>query len=85
MYEGVAFNIFDILKSEMMSSTRNKIGALILKPMFKKFKKRFDYKEVGGAPFLGVNGICIKAHGSSDARAIKNAIKQAYTLHEKEL
>ena len=83
MYEGVAFNIFDILKREMMSSTRNKIGALILKPMFKKFKKRFDYKEVGGAPFLGVDGICIKAHGSSDARAIKNAIKQAHILHEK--
>ena len=83
MYEGVAFNIFDILKSEMMSSTRNKIGALILKPMFKNFKKKFDYKEVGGAPFLGVNGICIKAHGSSDARAIKNAIKQAHTLYEK--
>jgi glycerol-3-phosphate acyltransferase PlsX len=51
--------------------------------MFKKFKKRFDYKEVGGAPFLGVDGLWIKAHGSSDARAIKNAIKQAHILHEK--
>jgi glycerol-3-phosphate acyltransferase PlsX len=83
MYEGVASNIFDILKSEMMSSFRTKLGALILKPMFKRFKKRFDYKEVGGAPFLGVDGICIKAHGSSDARAIKNAVKQTYLLHEK--
>lgn len=83
MYEGVAANIFDILKSEMMSSFRSKVGALILKPVFKRFKKRFDYKEVGGAPFLGVNGICIKAHGSSDAKAIKNAVKQTYLLYEK--
>ncbi|WP_163192624.1 phosphate acyltransferase PlsX [Clostridium thermarum] len=83
MYEGVASTIFDILKTEMMSSLRSKIGALILKPVFKSFKKKFDYKEVGGAPFLGVDGICIKAHGSSDARAVKNAIKQAYTLYEK--
>lgn len=83
MYEGVASNIFEILKNEMMSSFRTKMGALILKPMFKRFKKKFDYKEVGGAPFLGVNGICIKAHGSSDARAIKNAVKQTVLLHEK--
>ncbi|WP_139904534.1 phosphate acyltransferase PlsX [Clostridium thermarum] len=83
MYEGVASTIFDILKTEMMSNLRSKIGALILKPVFKSFKKKFDYKEVGGAPFLGVDGICIKAHGSSDARAVKNAIKQAYTLYEK--
>lgn len=82
MYEGVASNIFDILKKEMLSGLRSKIGALLLKPVFKSFKKKFDYKEVGGAPFLGVDGICIKAHGSSDGKAIKNAIRQATLLHD---
>jgi glycerol-3-phosphate acyltransferase PlsX len=82
MYEGVASNIFDILKKEIMSSFRTKIGGVLLKPVFKKFKKDFDYKEYGGAAFLGVKGICIKAHGSSDSRAIKNAISQSINYHE---
>lgn len=82
MYEGVAATIFDELKEKIMSSTRTKIGGLLLKPIFKAFKKQYDYKEYGGAAFLGVNGICIKAHGSSDARAFKNAIRQAKTFHE---
>jgi glycerol-3-phosphate acyltransferase PlsX len=82
MYEGVASNIFDILKSEIMSTFQSKIGGLLLKPVFKKFKSKFDYKETGGAAFLGVNGICIKAHGSSDGRAIKNALRQAVQFYE---
>lgn len=82
MYEGVAATIFDELKEKIMSSTRTKIGGLLLKPIFKAFKKQYDYKEYGGAAFLGVNGICIKAHGSSDARAFKNAIRQAKIFHE---
>jgi glycerol-3-phosphate acyltransferase PlsX len=85
LYEGVASNIFGILKEEMMKTTRTKLGALILKPVFKKIKKDFDYKEYGGAAFLGVNGICIKAHGSSDARAFKNAIKQALNAYNNDV
>jgi glycerol-3-phosphate acyltransferase PlsX len=85
LYEGVASNIFGILKEEMMKTTRTKLGALILKPVFKKIKKDFDYKEYGGAAFLGVDGICIKAHGSSDARAFKNAIKQALNAYNNDV
>lgn len=85
MYEGVAANIFEILKKEIMSSLKTKIGGVLLKSVFKNFKKKFDYKEVGGAPFLGVEGICIKAHGSSDARAFKNAIRQAKVLYDNEV
>ena len=59
-----------------------KLGAALLKPVFKSLKVKFDYKEVGGAPFLGVDGICIKAHGSSDDRAFKNAIKQTRIFYE---
>lgn len=82
MFEGVASNIFEILKTEIMSSFKTKIGGILLKSVFKNFKKKFDYKEVGGAAFLGVDGICIKAHGSSDARAIKNAIRQAKNFYD---
>jgi len=77
MYEGVSMNLFSIIKNEMLYSFRGKIGGFMLKPVFKKIAKDFDYKEYGGATFLGVDGICIKAHGSSDAKAIKNAIAQS--------
>lgn len=82
LYEGVAQNIFDVLKEGMMANIRTKLGALLLKPVFKKFKKDFDYKEYGGAAFLGVDGICIKAHGSSDAKAFKNAIRQSISFYD---
>jgi glycerol-3-phosphate acyltransferase PlsX len=82
LYEGAVANIFDILKTGILSSFRTKLGGMLLKPVFKKFKKDFDYKEYGGAAFLGVNGICIKAHGSSDARAFKNAIRQATIFYD---
>ena len=82
LYEGAVANIFDILKTSIMGSFRTKLGGILLRPVFKKFKKDFDYKEYGGAAFLGVNGICIKAHGSSDAKAFKNAIRQATIFYE---
>ncbi|MCB2358371.1 phosphate acyltransferase PlsX [Clostridium estertheticum] len=82
LYEGTVATIFDLLKTSIMASVRTKIGGMLLKPVFKKFKKDFDYKEYGGAAFLGVNGICIKAHGSSDAKAFKNAIKQATIFYD---
>ena len=47
--------------------------------------KKFDYKEYGGAPFLGVNGICVKAHGSSDDKAFKNAFNQVRLLYQKDV
>ncbi|WIV10824.1 phosphate acyltransferase PlsX [Proteiniborus sp. MB09-C3] len=80
--EGLAMSIFSMLKEEFMSSFTSKIGALLLKPGLRKFKKRLDYTEYGGAPLLGTKGVVIKAHGSSDAKAIKNAIKQAKVFVE---
>ncbi|CDI49333.1 phosphate acyltransferase PlsX [Clostridium tetani] len=81
-YEGVAQNIFEILKAEIMSSFQGKIGGTLLKPSFKNIKKKFNYKEYGGAAFIGVEGICVKAHGSSDRKAFKNAIKQCINFHK---
>lgn len=60
-----------------MSSFKGKIGALMLKDDFKAIKSMMDYSEYGGAPLLGVKGGVIKAHGSSDGFAIKNAVNQA--------
>jgi len=80
--EGAAATIFKLLKKEFTKNTKNKIGALLLKDGIKDFKKKFDYTEYGGAPFLGIDGIMIKAHGSSDANAFKNAIRQAKVLFD---
>lgn len=78
--EGTASYIMENLKKELMSSLRSKIGALLVKPALRNFKKRLDYGEVGGAMLLGVNAPVIKAHGSSDSIAIKNAIKQTKNI-----
>jgi glycerol-3-phosphate acyltransferase PlsX len=80
--EGVAITLFKLLKNEFMKSFKTKLGAVLLKGSLKSIKKMFDYTEVGGAPFLGINGIMIKAHGSSDANAVKNAIRQAKLLYD---
>ncbi len=81
-YEGVgkmmAANIKDIFKKNIFT----KIGALFVLSPLNNFKKKFDYKEYGGAPLLGICKPVIKAHGSSDAKAIKNAIRQAIIFNE---
>lgn len=86
MYEGSASNILGMIKDEIYSSSIiSKVGAVLLKPVFNGLKVKFDYKEVGGAPFLGVDGICIKAHGSSDGKAFKNAIRQTKLFKENDI
>lgn len=85
MYEGVALNVFNMLKEEIMKSFTAKIGAFLLKPVFKGLKKKFDYSEYGGSAFLGTKGICIKAHGSSDSKAFKNAIRQALNCYDNKI
>ncbi|EIO4211852.1 phosphate acyltransferase PlsX [Campylobacter coli] len=80
--EGVATAIIHILKNEIKQSLISKIGALLMKPSFKRLKKHIDWQEYGGAPLLGVNDCVIISHGKSDARAIKNAIFQAINFSE---
>ena len=76
--EGAAETIGRLIKDEInKSGILQKIGALLLKPVFKGLKKATDYAEYGGAPLLGVNGCVIIAHGKSNSKAIKNAIFQA--------
>ena len=74
--EGVSKTIFSSLKKEFMRSTMTKLAAAILGPGLRQFRKQMDYREYGGAPLFGLSGICVKGHGSSDAKAVFNAIRQ---------
>jgi len=76
--EGVVDVMLSMLKREIMSNVFSKIGFFFLKHSLKRIKKKLDYAEYGGALLLGVNGIVIIGHGSSNAKAIKNAISLSY-------
>lgn len=78
--ESAAWYISTLLKEELRRTFISKIGALLSKGAFDRVKKRVDYTEHGGAPLLGVDGIVIIGHGSSDAKAIKNGIRVSYEL-----
>ena len=80
--EGMAITMFSALKDEFTSSFKSKLGALMLKSQLKSFKNNLDYREYGGAPLLGLKKPVVKAHGSSDAFAIKNAIRQVKTFSD---
>ncbi len=75
--EATASAIFHWLKTELKRSPLRMGGALIAKGAFKAIKDKTNYEMYGGSPLLGVNGICVIAHGSSSALAIKNAIRVA--------
>ncbi len=75
--EGVADAIITMMKREVKKSLPAKVGYLLTRGVFKDLRKKIDYTEYGGAPLLGLNGICIISHGGSTAKAIKNAILRA--------
>lgn len=77
LFEGTVETIFSVLKEGIMSSVKTKLGGMLLKTVFRNFKKSYDYTEHGGAVLLGLNAPVIKAHGSSNAKAVKNAVRQA--------
>lgn len=81
--EGLAKYFSNELKSMFKASLKTKLAALLMMDKINGFKKKMDYKEHGGAPLLGASLPVIKAHGSSDARAFKNAIRQAKEYVEK--
>lgn len=75
--EGVAMNLMGILKTHMSKGLRHKVGAFLLMDAFKNIKKELDYTEYGGAPLLGLKRPVVKAHGSSNAKAVASALKYA--------
>ncbi len=75
--ESIATAIFKWLKHELMRSAPRKAGAFLAREAFRTIRKKTNYEEYGGMPLLGVNGICIIAHGASTPLAIKNALRMA--------
>jgi phosphate acyltransferase len=75
--EGTAKVVGEYLKRALMSTTVSKIGGLLARSALEGMKKRIDWREVGGAPLVGVNGVGFIGHGRSDALAIENAIRRA--------
>jgi len=80
--EGVARLVRAVLKETLKSTITRQVGALLSRNAFSDFKKRLDHTEYGGAPLLGVKGVCIITHGSSNTNAIKNAIRVASEFSE---
>nr|WP_275976264.1 phosphate acyltransferase PlsX [Geothrix oryzisoli] len=86
--EALAEGIIGGLRDSFMESPITKLAGLLAKPAMKRFKKKLDYAEYGGAPLLGVKGVSIIGHGRSDHKAVRNAIRAAlraveHRLHER--
>jgi glycerol-3-phosphate acyltransferase PlsX len=81
--EGVANLVRTALKESLKATITRQVGALLSRSAFTDFKKRLDHTEYGGAPLLGVKGVCIITHGSSNANAIKNAVRVAAEFAER--
>lgn len=85
LYEGLGSALIGKIKKGLISTTRSKIGALLVKPALKETLKTFDASRYGGAPLLGLNGLVVKTHGNSKSVEIKNSILQCVTFSEQEI
>jgi glycerol-3-phosphate acyltransferase PlsX len=73
--EGLQDAVISLIKRELSASAITKAGAMLARPAFQRLKKKLDYSEYGGAPLLGVQRLVVIGHGSSNARAIRNAVR----------
>jgi glycerol-3-phosphate acyltransferase PlsX len=80
--EGLTDAMLSMIKRELTASAVTKAGAVLAKPAFRNIKKRLDYSEHGGAPLLGVQKIVVIGHGSSNSRAIRNALRSVKEFSE---
>ncbi len=83
--ESVQPFLMNAVRRQIQTNIFSRIGVYLLAPFLRRIKNSFDYAEAGGAPLLGVNGIVIICHGSSNARAIYNAVKIAFEMHAKRI
>ena len=83
--EGAVSYLMSLLKEKLQKNIFTKLGALILKPYLQQLRDRIDYRKYGGAPLLGIKGVVIISHGSSDAEAIFNAVKVAKNTVDKKV
>lgn len=85
LYEGTSKALVKMIKQGMMSSLRSKIGGALVKPALKKTLASFDTAEYGGAPFLGLNGLVVKIHGSSVSGDVRAAVSQCVNFKKQNL
>lgn len=85
MAEATAEFLFRNLRDEIPKTMRGKLGGLLIRPGVRQLRARIDWREFGGAPLLGIDGVAVVAHGRSDARAIKNAIRVTRDAVENQL
>ncbi len=85
LYEGLGGALVQKIKTGMMSTTRSKIGALLVKPALKETLKDFDASRYGGAPLLGLNGLVVKTHGNAKSTEVRNSILQCVTFTEQHI
>ncbi|MGB8583672.1 MAG: phosphate acyltransferase PlsX [Candidatus Sulfotelmatobacter sp.] len=83
--EGVANLVRTVLKESLKATITSQVGYMLSRSAFADFKKRIDHTEYGGAPLLGVKGVCIITHGSSNANAIKNAVRVAAEFSQRDI
>src|SRR5271165_5709639 len=83
--EGVANLVRTVLKESLKTTITRQVGYLLSRSAFSDFKKRIDHTEYGGAPLLGLKGVCIITHGSSNANAIKNAVRVAAEFSQRRI
>ena len=83
--EGIAVMMLKMIKREVYSSLKTKLGGALLKGSFNKIRSLMDYNQSGGAPFIGVEKLVIKSHGSSKAQSICGSIMQVYNMHKNDL
>jgi glycerol-3-phosphate acyltransferase PlsX len=83
--EGTAQLLSASLRESLKSTVTSQVGALLSRRAFAEFKKRLDYSEYGGAVLLGVRGVCIVGHGSSNEKAIMNGVRVAAEFAQAEV
>lgn len=75
--EGLVETVEALLHDELSATFGTRVGYLLSRQAFRRFRKRLDYSEYGGAPLVGLNGVCIVGHGRSSAKAVRNAVAMA--------
>jgi glycerol-3-phosphate acyltransferase PlsX len=85
MAEATAEFLFRSLRDEIPTTLGGKLGGALIRPRVRQIRNRIDWREFGGAPLLGIDGVAVVAHGRSDARAMKNAIRVTREAVENDL
>ena len=82
--EGLVDVVEELLREELKRTFTTRFGYLLSRRAFRRFRRRVDYSEIGGAPLLGVGGLCVVGHGRSSVKAVRNAVAMAYRFADQQ-